>query len=75
MSVTDTASAVETATRVRTCQCDCRRWAHEAWHVCEVDPSAQSLVRMYFDDTSDPRGVYPRDVCRVCAVHIKSARS
>jgi len=75
MSVTDIAAAVETATRSRTCQCDCRRWAHEAWQVCEIDPSAEHLVRMYFDAAADPRGVYPRDVCRPCADHIKWARS
>lgn len=74
MSVTDTAAEVEAATRARTCKCDCRRWAHAAWQVCEVDPPTGQLVRMYFDDTADPRGVYPRDVCRVCSVHIKSAR-
>ena len=74
MSVTDTAATVEAATRARTCQCDCRRWAHEAPKVCEVDPPTPGLVRMYFDDTDDPRGVYPRDVCRPCADHIKSAR-
>ena len=74
MSVTDTAAAVEAAPRPRTCQCDCRRWAHKAWQVCEVNPPAESLVRMYFDDPDDPRDVYPRDVCSVCAEHIKSAR-
>ena len=75
MSVTDTAAAVEAATCSRTCQCDCRRWAHEAWGVCEVNPPSNRLVRLYFDDTADPRGVYPRNVCQTCAEHIKSARS
>jgi hypothetical protein len=74
MSVTDTTAAVEAATRPRTCRCDCRRWAHEAWHVCEVNPPTERLVRMYFGDTVDPRDVYPRDVCRPCADHIRSAR-
>jgi hypothetical protein len=82
MELTDTAADVDSppdadpvsVPRPRTCQCDCRRWAHQAWQVCEVDPPTDRLVRMYFDDTADPRGVYPRDVCEVCAVHIKSAR-
>jgi hypothetical protein len=42
--------------------------------VCEFDPPAERLVRMHFDDTADPRGVYPRDVRRPCAEHIKAAR-
>jgi hypothetical protein len=75
MSVTDAAAAVEAATRPHTCQCDCRRWAHEAWRVCELNAPRDRLVRLYFDDTADPRGVYPRDVCPTCAEHIKSARA
>ena len=75
MSVTDTAATVEAATRSRTCQCDCRRWAHQAWKVCESNAPKDRLVRLYFDETADPRGVYPRDVCPTCAEHIKSARA
>ena len=70
MSVTDAAAAVEAATCSRTCQCDCRRWAHEAWKVCESNAPKDRLVRLYFDDTADPRGV-----CPTCAEHIKSARA
>jgi hypothetical protein len=75
MSVTDTAAAAEAATSARTCQCDCRRWAHALWYVCQINPPTEQLLRMYFDDTADPRGVYPRDVCPTCAEHIKSARA
>ena len=75
MSVTNIAAAVEAAVRPHTCQCDCRRWAHEAWKVCESNAPKGRLVRLYFDDTADPRGVYPRDVCLPCAEHIKSARA
>ena len=60
---------------VRACGCDCRRWAHEVPKVCEQTTPREKLVRMYFDDSSDPRGVYPRDVCPPCADHITFARS
>ena len=59
----------------RTCGCDCRRWAHDVPKVCEQTTPREKLVRMYFDDDSDPRGVYPRDVCPPCADHITFARS
>jgi hypothetical protein len=53
----------------------CRRWAHEVPKVCEQTTPREKLVRMYFDDSSDPRGVYPRDVCPPCADHITFART
>lgn len=59
----------------RTCQCNCRGWAHEAWKVCESNTPNDRLVRLYFNDTASLRGVYPRDVCPTCAEHIKSART
>ena len=76
MSATETIAVPEPeAPFGRTCGCDCRRWAHEAPKVCEQNPPRAKLVRMYFDDDSDPRGVYPRDVCAPCADHITFART
>ena len=69
------ATAEPSSSSQRTCQCDCPRWAHAGWKVCQRSIPADRLTRLYFDDTTDPRGVYPRDVCPPCAEHIKSARS
>jgi hypothetical protein len=66
---------IEPCLSERICQCDCRRWAHEAWKVCKQEVPEERLVRLYFDDETDPRGVYHRDVCPTCAEHIKFARS
>lgn len=76
MSTSETTSAPESESPFgRTCECDCQRWAHEVPKVCQPTTPRAKLVRMYFDDADDPRGVYPRNVCTPCADHITFARS
>jgi hypothetical protein len=59
----------------RTCQCDCARWAHAGWNVCQVNPPVIRLVLMYFLNDLNPFGPYPRRCCGPCAEHIKEARA